>query len=764
MKAQDSKTSRRAFIKQTALTAGAVAGFGSGVFGAERTKSAGKRAPQPVWYRGTLRWGQTNITERDVTRYDIRWWREYWKRTEIQGVIVNAGGIVAYYPSRFPLHRRAQFLGDRDMFGDLSRAARAEGMALLARMDSGGAAEEFFEAHRDWFAVDAEGKPFRSRGLYVPCVNGPYYHEYIPGLLREIAERYRPEGFTDNSWSGLGRDSICHCENCARKFREHSGKELPKRRDWDDAAYRQWIQWSYATRLEIWDLNNRATRDAGGPDCIWTGMNSGSVAGQCQSFRDYREICARAELVLLDHQSRSENGGFQQNGETGKLIHGLLGWDKLIPESTALYQAGRPTFRLTAKPEPEVRLWMLEAFAGGIQPWWHHVGAAQEDRRAFRTVEPLMRWHRANQEYLVNRVPVATVGVVWSQQNTDYYGRDDADLLVEQPFRGITQALIRARVPYLPVHADHIERDAPNLSTLVLPNLAALTDSQAAAIRAFVEGGGGLLATGEAGLCNEWGEARTDFALADLFGAHLVEHGAAGTDGARRRTLSQTQHTYLRLTPESNVGKPRDATRKNRHEVLRGFEETDILPFGGTLGPLQIDTQSVVFLTFVPAFPVYPPEAVWMREPETSFPGLILNLRSQKGRVAFLPADIDRRFARDNLPDHGNLLGNLVRWAARDEIPLRVEGPGLIDCHLYHQYGRLILHLVNLTGAANSRAPVEEIIPVGPLRLSLKLPKGRRGGELKTLVTGRNLAGSVKDNWVSFELKSLLDHEVVVIG
>jgi hypothetical protein len=53
---------------------------------------------------------------------------------------------------------------------------------------------------------------------------------------------------------------------------------------------------------------------------------------------------------------------------------------------------------------------------------------------------------------------------------------------------------------------------------------------------------------------------------------------------------------------------------------------------------------------------------------------------------------------------------------------------------------------------------------VGPLRLSLKLPKGRRGGELKTLVTGRNLAGSVKDNWVSFELKSLLDHEVVVIG
>ena len=51
------------------------------------------------WYRRAYRWGQTNITEIDPTQHDIAWWREYWKRTEVQGVIVNSGGIVAYYPS-----------------------------------------------------------------------------------------------------------------------------------------------------------------------------------------------------------------------------------------------------------------------------------------------------------------------------------------------------------------------------------------------------------------------------------------------------------------------------------------------------------------------------------------------------------------------------------------------------------------------------------------------------------------------------------------
>src|ERR1039457_7568216 len=57
------------------------------------------------WYRRACRSGQTNITERDPVRYDIPWWREFWKRTVVQGVIINAGGIVAYYPSKFPLHR-----------------------------------------------------------------------------------------------------------------------------------------------------------------------------------------------------------------------------------------------------------------------------------------------------------------------------------------------------------------------------------------------------------------------------------------------------------------------------------------------------------------------------------------------------------------------------------------------------------------------------------------------------------------------------------
>lgn len=698
------------------------------------------------WYRRAYRWGQTNITERDPTRYDIPWWRDYWKRTRVQGVIINAGGIVAYYPSKFPLQHQAEFLNGRDLYGELAKAAHEDGLAVLARMDCNRTAADFLKAHPDWFARQSSGDPYRAADKYITCINSPYYDEYIPAVITEIIERSHPEGFGDNSWSGLPRDSICYCDHCKRKFLAAAGKPIPAHKDWNDPVYRQWIQWNYQRRLEVWDLFNRTTKAAGGPNCLYIGMNSGSITSQSHSFRDFLEICNRAEFMLLDHQARNNETGFQQNGDTGKLVHGLLGWDKLMPESMAQYQAGSPTFRIASKPPQEARLWMIEGMASGIQPWWHFIGAWHEDKRMYRTPVPVFAWHQEHEQYLANRQPVASIGVVWSQRNTDYYGRDDAADLVDAPYRGVTEALLRARIPYLPVNAAHIERDAGKLSVLILPNVGALSDAHCAAVRRFVENGGGLVATGATSLYNEWGDPRPDFALADLFGAH-----APSPDFGRKMGARGSAHTYLRIGPGE------------RHAVLQGFDETEILPFGGTLERMRTDSGATVPLTFIPAFPVYPPETSWMREPKTDIPAIVLNTRGT-ARIAYLQADLDRRYGRDNLPDHGNLLVNIFRWAAAGRIPLEVKGPGIIDCHLYRQPGRLILHLVNLTNEGTWRAPLDETISVGPLEVRVKLPEDVRGHGGQYLVSSGKPAVSVRQGWATFEVKSVAEHEVIVIS
>ncbi len=126
------------------------------------------------WFRRTTRWMQTNIAELDPTRYDITWWRQQWRRTHTQGIVVNAGGIVAYYPTRVPLHRRAEFLGDRDLFGELLNAARQDGIVVFARMDSNGAGEEMFRAHPEWFTRNAAGVDDDALGVgAVPVLSPP---------------------------------------------------------------------------------------------------------------------------------------------------------------------------------------------------------------------------------------------------------------------------------------------------------------------------------------------------------------------------------------------------------------------------------------------------------------------------------------------------------------------------------------------------------------------------------------------------------------
>jgi hypothetical protein len=760
-------------MKKSAVAAAAVAGtgaFGPSQVPAPGAASSGRDQPSP-WYRRTVRWMQTNIAEIDPTRYDIPWWREQWKRTHTQGIVANAGGIVAFYPTRVPLHRRAEFLGDRDLFGDLVNAARADGIVVFARMDSNGAGEEIYRAHPDWFTRNANGQPYRrEETLYTPCVNGAYYREHIPAILREIAERYRPEGFTDNSWSGLGRGSICYCANCRDKFRRERGLDLPERRDWNAASYRAWIDWSYASRLEIWDLYNDTARAAGGAECLWVGMIGGSVSAAASEFRDLREICRRSELVMLDNQRRSDATGFQANGQTGKIIHGLLGWDKLAPESMALYETSGGTFRLAARPEPEVRLWAAEGIAAGIQPWWHYVNAYHEDRRMYQTPVRMADWHAKHEEFLVRRQPVATVAIVYSQRNNDMFGREDADLLVNLPIRGFTQALMRSRIPYLFVNADDLERDTRDMRLLILPNVGSMTDAQLSAVRAFVARGGGLIATGATGLFDQTGSARPDFGLADVLGVHAPANFALRDESQRRQWAGTNTQSYLRLTPELRAkvygphiaGEP--AAIGTRHAVLKGFDDTDLIAYGGILGALTVDPPADVLMTFVPPFPAFPPEAVWSRQTKTDLPGLVVRERPGMGRVAYLSADLDRRYARDNLSDFGTLLANIVRWTSKDDIPLAVDGPGLVDCHLYRQPGRTILHCVNLSNEGTWRAPVDEVIPVGPLRVRVRLPGDVRGGRARLLVSGETRPLTIESGWARFDLPSIADHEVVVIG
>lgn len=690
------------------------------------------------WYRRTLRWGQTNLTELDPTRYDSAFWREHWRKTRVQGVIINAGGIVAYYPSANPLHHRATGLGDRDLYGDVVRDAREEGLTVVARMDSNRALEDFYQAHPDWFAHDADGHPYRAGERYVACVNSPYYDEYLLEILREIVDRSQPDGFADNSWTGLGAAQICYCAHCSRLF-----GELPRAVDYDDPTYRAWLRWNEQRRTEVWRQNNVVTTAAGGPDCLWVGMISGDQAAMAGRFVNVREIAKQARIFFVDHQRRNDRDGFAHNADVGARLHGLVGWDVLLPESMAMYSGGHGYFRATSMPVAEVVTWAASGFAGGIQPWWHHISVFHEDRRQYATAEPIFGWHEKNERYLVNRTPVAQVGVVWSEQNVRFHGRADADNIGVAPYRGVVAALRNARIPYLPVHVDDLL--TAEVRTIVLPDLAMLSDEQCTTIRALVERGVSVLATGSTSLEDAEGQPRKDFGLATLLGVSLAGEATGSSAPLAFRIDDYSRHDYLRFQPG----------------VSLGFDDTDILPLGGRLERVAV-TDAEVLATYVEPFPAYPPELAWLRPEPTTIPVLTTRTASSGARIVYSAADLDRTAGRDARSDHLRLLANLVRWTIDAPALLEVDGAGRLDCRLYEQEDGLVLHLVNVGAYDPIPGTHDELVPVGPFEVRIR--HAHVTGPVRALVGEEELEVRTGSGEVTVVVPKIVGHEVLAIA
>jgi len=281
---------------------------------------------------------------------------------------------------------------------------------------------------------------------------------------------------------------------------------------------------------------------------------------------------------------------------------------------------------------------------------------------------------------------------------------------------------------------------------VVLPNLAAMSDGQCAGVRRFIDSGGGLVATGETSLYDEEGRRRGDFGIADL----LERTRPASTTVPSPAPLPRPWSNW-EATPTCDRHGRRSAAGARR---IRGHRRP---AFRRRVEVVRAEPDALVPLTFVPDSPQSPPENVWMREPRTAIPGLVLPRAADRGRVAYLPADLDRCFGRDRIPDHGRLVASLVLWTSRRPMPVSVEGPGLLDVHLYRQPGRLVLHVVNLTNPAAFRPYATELHPVGPLRVRVAKPDDLAPARARRLVAGGEAPCAKQDEWLEVTLASVLD-------
>jgi len=725
---------RRSFLKSVSL-AGATVALGNwswpGISGAANSSAS---APTPSWVDKPMRWAQLTLVEDDPGKFDLQFWLDYFKRTRSDAVCLSAGGCVAYYPTRVPFHHRSAWLGQRDVLGELVTGCRKLGMVVIARTDPHATYDDVQAAHPDWIAVDAAGKPRRhwaSPEMWVTCALGPYNFEFMTEVKKEIMSRYQVDAIFINRWDGSG---MCFCEHCQINFRKASGHELPRSSNPQDAARRAYILWSQQRLFDLWRLWDSEVHRLNPDSCVIP-----NTGGGANSALDMQRIGELAPTLIADRQARRGLTAPWANGKNGKEFRATMGRKPIV----GIFSVGVEEpyrWKDSVQSEAEIRLWVADGVANDLRPWFTKFSGVLHDKRWLKPVEEIYRRYARWEKYLRNETPLARIGLVYSQQTAWFHGSR-----VEDHTLGWYQALIEARIPFEMVHDRLLDAvHLGPLKTLILPNIASLSERQCAQLCAFVERGGGLIATFETSLYDEWGVKRQDFGLADLFGVSF-----------KGRVDGPMQNSYLRLEGSPQTG--------GRHPLLAGLEDAQRIINGVRCVEVEA-TRPLPHapLTLIPSYPDLPMEKVYPRVLKTDVPQVYLR-EPGPGRVVYFPWDIDRTFWEVLAVDHFKLLRNAAMWATNEEPRITVTGPGVLDVTVWRQQASLTVHLVNLTNPMMMKGPVRELIPVGQQEVRVCLPEGVRPKKVRLLAAGKSPRVQRSGQYLSVSVPSIFDHEVVAI-
>jgi hypothetical protein len=726
---------RRDFLAAGAGLAGTVV-FGSlrSGWSAPATGFPTAPGPTPSWVDKPMRWAQLTLVEDDPGKFDLQFWLDYFKRTRSDAVCLSAGGCVAYYPTQVPSHHRSAWLGDRDVFGELVAGCRKLGLVVIARTDPHATYDDVQAAHPDWIAVGADGKARRhwaSPEMWVTCALGPYNFEFMTQVKREIMSRYRVDAIFINRWDGSG---MCFCTHCYENFRAASGYDLPRSNHPQDPARRAYILWNQQRLFELWRLWDGEVRKINPDSCVIPNTGGGAT-----SFLDMQRIGELAPTLMADRQARRGLTAPWANGKNGKEYRATMGRKPIV----GIFSVGVEEpyrWKDSVQSEAEIRLWVADGVANGLRPWFTKFSGVLHDERWLTPVEQIYQRYAQWEPYLRNEQPLARVGLVYSQQTAWFHGGR-----VEDHALGWYQALLEARMPFEMVHDRLLdEAHVRPFRTLVLPNIAALSEGQCVQLRRFVEQGGGLIATYETSLYDEWGTQRKDFGLADLFGVTF-----------KARHEDPMQNSYLRLE--------RDPTTGRRHPLLNDLENTPRI----INAVRRVEVESTLPypnppLTLIPSYPDLPMEKVYPREPKTDIAQVYLR-ELGAGRIVYFPGDIDRTFWEVLCVDHFKLLRNAVRWATNEEPVVTVTGPGVLDITVWRQRSSLTVHLVNLTNPMMMKGPLRELIPIGQQKIQLRLPEGLRSKRVRLLAANVRPQTEHVGKYLKVTVPSILDHEIVAI-
>jgi hypothetical protein len=670
-----------------------------------------------------------------------------------RGVTLSEMGFVdpfyAYYDSKL-LKRRSPHVPPERLEKDIAEYQRL-GVRILGVYPPC-LQGEVYETRPEWrrIATNTTEIPQIDMEKYphggMLCLLGPYGDFFIDVLAEILTKFPQVDAF---SFDGLHYGGVCYCKFCRDSYRKETGAEIPNP-DMNDPAFRRYQHWA-DRRME--DLVRRMQTRLKGikPEVAlvtWT-----TNAGRFGHFLSIpRNMPARINLLL---DAPDQEFWMDETNRGTTIVPAFANaymWavtnHRVAFSEPYLLSHGNPYGKDSFPPEEILRRMML-ALTYGAAPSIAVAQPANLQAELYRCMEEVQR----RKPWLTHKSPEPWAALLMSDNTRNFYGR--AAGLVEERYMAAVFGAFRAAVEeHLPVTVINDwnlnPADLARYRVLILPNAACLDDAQAAAVEQFVRAGGGLVASLDTSLFDEFGDPRKNFALASVLGVEYQGLPDAGGGAGGKEELD--------VNFAQAIGPDYWEKRKNvfdfRQDPASFLNQGRMKTYVGEQ-PVTFKGAAVRVVRKDPAAQVVATLRTKGVEGAAEFPGIVTRSHG-KGRAAYFAAGLDSAYYLYAYPYQRLALRSAVEWAAGGPPPVQVEAPMCVHATVMRQTKegqRLVVHLFNdLNTTAHRALPAddvplrEEVVPIHDIRITFgpeyRLSRVRLEPEGKTLPLRKTARGT----------------------
>lgn len=672
----------------------------------------------PWWLRNNLRTMQTNLPAYEAT-LDADSLIHDLERFSVNTLIINAGGIMAFYPTKLPFHYVNPYMQPH-MLGDVIAKCHARNIRVIVRFDFSRMHRSIFEAYPDWCYISPDGERIINDDMYMASINAPYVQEKALEIIQEVMDLYPIDGIfinmpgyhTRNHYAGTYH-GIDQNEYDLSRFKLWSGgMELPRKEDLDDPVFRKYQEFKSFTARD-WIKKVRDVVKSNNPH-----------AAVCTYMDDYVDII-RHESLTRD----LPRWPYQSSDNVNSTMHSHP--DKIVSNASIQQISFQSRYNAIEPEETTIRLYQNLAHGSGLDMSLMGDFRDYEDERNFAIWEAMYAHHAKFEPYYGRYTSPAEICLI----SPGYWPGG----ISAQEYRGIQRMLKETHLQFDIIEVQElVERtdDLEEYDLFILPRLNNLNESTLQLLTQLCQAGKIIMATSQTLMDNPKG-------LQGLFGAQIDNYQE---DGSGYYLHPDHQSVFSRLSGQSLVSWKY---------------------FLGLYDFVEADTSFLSILT--PGRPG-PPEKIGGHEP-TGYHAVGLKSHG-KGLAILLPLDLGRIYYLEGFEQHKNILLDLIDLALPDAADLvQTDAHEKVEIVLQNYAANtpanltgpddegMILHLINLTGFSNNTY----FSPVAVHNVHFRIRTGFEPSTIQSMVKEKRIDFNYHEGYVYLTLDHLGQFDGIVI-